>query len=114
MCSKGTKNYSYIKDVVLKSQNKSLSLLFFSYKKCQELYDLVVKFYDLMFVWIAYFLPVYFTIQLIFSTIHYPIVLFDTIHKSHCTTLANFYLYLQYFQQKNFNFNKISESQTDP
>ena len=26
-----------------------------------------------------------------------PIVLFDTIYKSHCTISANFYLYLQYF-----------------
>ena len=41
------------------------------------------------------------------------IALFDTIHGSHCTILANFYFYLQYFQQKVFNFNKISKSQTD-
>ena len=30
-----------------------------------------------------------------------PIILFDIIHKSHCTISANFYLYLQYFQQQN-------------
>ena len=42
------------------------------------------------------------------------ILLFDIIYKSHCTILANFYLYLQYFQQKVFNFNQISGSQTDP
>ena len=30
---------THIKDVILKSQNKSLSLLFFSFKKCQELYE---------------------------------------------------------------------------
>ena len=40
--------------------------------------------------------------------------LFSTIHESHYTILANFYLYLQYFQQKNFNFNKINGSQIDP
>ena len=39
---------------------------------------------------------------------------FGIIYESHCTISANFYLYLQYFQQKNFNFNKISESQTNP
>ena len=43
-----------------------------------------------------------------------PTVLFDIIYMSHCTILANFYLYLQYFQKNNFNFNKISRSQTDP
>ena len=40
--------------------------------------------------------------------------LFGTIYGSHCTILANVYLYLQYFQQKIFSFSKISESQTDP
>ena len=40
------------------------------------------------------------------------IVFFDTIHGSYCTILANFYLYLQYFQQKIFNFYKINRSQT--
>ena len=42
-----------------------------------------------------------------------PTVLFGTLYKSHYIISANFYLYLQYFQQKDFNFNKISESQTD-
>ena len=55
----------------------------------------------------------YFTIQLNFDIIHGPIALFDTIHESHYTISANFYLYLQYFQQKVFNFSKISGSQTD-
>ena len=40
--------------------------------------------------------------------------LFGTFHESHCIISANFYFYLQYFQQKVFNFNKISRSQTDP
>ena len=31
-----------------------------------------------------------------------------------CTVLTNFYLYLQYFQQKVFNFGKINGSQIDP
>ena len=43
-----------------------------------------------------------------------PIALFSIIHGFHCTILANFYFYLQYFQQKIFSFGKISESQTDP
>ena len=42
-----------------------------------------------------------------------PNVLFVTIHKSHCTISANFYLYLQYFQQKVFSFSKISGFQTN-
>ena len=40
--------------------------------------------------------------------------LFGIIHESHGIISTNFYLYLQYFQQKNFNFNKISGSQIDP
>ena len=32
-------------------------------------------------------------------------ILFNTIHLSQYTILANFYFYLQYFQQKKFNFN---------
>ena len=36
------------------------------------------------------------------------IVLFDIIHEFHYTISANFYLYLQYFQQKVLNFNKIN------
>ena len=36
------------------------------------------------------------------------IVLFDIIHKFYCTISTNFYLYLQYFQQKVLNFNKIN------
>ena len=41
------------------------------------------------------------------------VVLFDTIYESHYTISANFYIYLQYFQQKNFNFIIINRSQTD-
>ena len=43
-----------------------------------------------------------------------PTALFGTIYEYHYTISANFYLYLQYFQQKNFSFSKISGSQTDP
>ena len=32
--------------------------------------------------------------------------LFGTIHGSHYTILANYYIYLQYFQQKNFQFQQ--------
>ena len=42
------------------------------------------------------------------------IALFNTIHGSHYTISTNIYLYLQYFQQKVFNFNKISGFQIDP
>ena len=42
-----------------------------------------------------------------------PTALFDTIHRSHYSISANFNLYLQYFQQKNFSFSKISSSQMD-
>ena len=38
---------------------------------------------------------------------------FGIIHEFYCTILANFYLYLQYFQQKVFNFGKISRFQKD-
>ena len=36
-----------------------------------------------------------------------PITLFGTIYESYCTIFANFYIHLQYFQQKIFNFSKI-------
>ena len=37
---------------------------------------------------------------------------FDTIHRSYYIISVNFYFYLQYIQQKVFNFSKISKSQT--
>ena len=43
-----------------------------------------------------------------------PAALFDIIHGSHYIISANFYIYLQYFQQKVFSFSKISWSQIDP
>ena len=49
-----------------------------------------------------------------FATIYDSTALFGTIYGSHCTISANFYFYLQYFQQKVFSFNKISGSQTNP
>ena len=67
-----------------------------------------------MSVWLAYFLLTYFTIQFIFATIYGLIALFGTIYGSKCTISTNIYLYLQYFQQKVFNFSKISGSQTNP
>ena len=39
--------------------------------------------------------------------------LFGIIHGSHCTILTNFYLYLNYFQQKKSRFSKISKFQID-
>ena len=55
----------------------------------------------------------YFTIEFIFTTIHCPTTLFDTIHESYYTISAKFYFYLQYFQQKIFNLSKTNRSQTD-
>ena len=69
-------------------------------------------FFQLVCVWQKLFLPTYFTIQFIFATIHGPTALFGTIHGFHYTISINFYLYLQYFQQKIFNFSKINGSQT--
>ena len=43
-----------------------------------------------------------------------PTTLFGTIYESYYTISANFYLYLRYFPQKVFNFNKINGFQTDP
>ena len=42
-----------------------------------------------------------------------PITFFGTIYRFHCTISTNFYLYLQYFQQKVFSFSKISGFQID-
>ena len=67
-----------------------------------------------MSVWKKLFLPTYFTIRLIFATFIDLTALFGIIHRFYCIILVNFYLHLQYFQQKNFNFNKISESPIDP
>ena len=36
-----------------------------------------------------------------------PNAFFDTIYGFHGTISANFYLYLQYFQQKIFSFSKM-------
>ena len=38
----------------------------------------------------------------------YLTTLFDIIYGFHYTISTNFYIYLQYFQQKIFNLNKIS------
>ena len=43
-----------------------------------------------------------------------PTALFDIIHGSHGTISANFYFYLQYFQQKVLSFSKINGFQTHP
>ena len=67
-----------------------------------------------MSVWKKLFLPVYFTIRLIFAIFIDLTALFGIIHRFYCIILVNFYLHLQHFQQKNFNFNKISKSPMDP
>ena len=43
-----------------------------------------------------------------------PTTVFGTIHRFHYTISANFYFYLQYFQQKIFSLGKISRFQMDP
>ena len=61
-----------------------------------------------------YFCQLILLLSLFFILFMSPTTSFGTIYRSHCTISANFYLYLQYFQQKTFSFNKISRSQTDP
>ena len=75
--------------------NAHLIFFFFFFEK---------KNAHLAFVWIQIINENYFAIQLIFFTIY----------GSHYTISTNFYLYLQYFQQKVFSFSKISGFQTDP
>ena len=67
-----------------------------------------------MSVWKKLFLPAYFTIRLIFAIFIDLTALFGIIHGFYCIILVNFYLHLQHFQQKNFNFSKISKSPMDP
>ena len=60
-----------------------------------------------------YFCQLILLFNLFFILFMGPTALFDIIYKSHHTILTNFYLYLQYFQQKIFSFSKISGFQTD-
>ena len=59
----------------------------------------VVKIHQLhlVCVWEVIKIINYFTIQLIFVTIHRSTALFSTIYWSHYTISTNFYFYLQYF-----------------
>ena len=68
----------------------------------------------LVSIWQDYFCQLILLFNLFLLLFIGPTTLFGTIHGSHCIISANFYLYLQYFQQKNLSFNKISESQIDP
>ena len=77
--------------------------------------EIAINKSHLVCVWLQIKKPAFFTIQLIFATIHESHYTFQ--HYSwvtHYTILTNFYLYLQYFQQKVFSFSKISGSQTNP
>ena len=67
-----------------------------------------------MSVWQDYFCQLILLFNLFLLLFIGPTALFGTIHRSHCTISANYYLYLQFFQQKIFSFNKINGSQTDP
>ena len=66
--------------------------------------------HQLVSVWLAYYLSIYFTIYLIFVTINDSHCTFWYIYGSHCIISINIYLYLQYFQQKISSFNKINGS----
>ena len=59
-------------------------------------------------VWHEYFWQLILLFSLFLLLFMGSTALFSTIHESHCTISANFYLYLQYFQQKVFSFSKIS------
>ena len=65
---------------------------------------------DLVSVWHDYFCQFILLFSLFLPLFMGPTVFFGTIHRSHYTISTNFYLYLQYFQQKVFNFNKINGS----
>ena len=67
-----------------------------------------------MSVWYDWSCQLILLFNLFFLLFMSSTALFCTIYGSYCTISTNIYLYLQYFQQKVFNFSKISGSQTDP
>ena len=67
-----------------------------------------------MSVWQDYFCQLILLFNLFLLLLMSFTAFFGTIHGFHCTISANFYIYLQYFQQKVFSFSKINRSQTDP
>ena len=93
-----------------------------------------IKFYDIIYIFKNYFITVFSVFSKISATQSHSkcpfnkndfcqlilvfslflilfiglTILFGTIYEFHYTILANFYFYLQYFQQKNFSFRKIS------
>ena len=84
-----------------------------NYNSCRNSHSVYQTYLSVRLTWLI--LLTYFTIQLIFATTRMGFTaLFGTIHRLHYIISVNFYLYLQYFQQKVFSFNKISESQTNP
>ena len=87
---KSTYNFS-IHQPKKKKKSKSIPCLFFQLIFCQ----LILPF--------SLFLLLFMDLT----------ALFGTTHMSHYTVSTNIYLYLQYFQQKIFSFNKISRSQTN-
>ena len=64
-------------------------------------------------IFLAYFCQLILPFSLFLLLFMDLTALFGTIHISHYTVSTNIYLYLQYFQQKIFSFNKISGSQTN-
>ena len=72
------------------------------------LYDVVFSAFDSKLK--CQFILLFNTFLLLFKSFT---AFFDIIYKFYCTISTNFYLYLQYFQQKNFNFSKINRFQTD-
>ena len=66
------------------------------YELQYRIYDWLRFFTHLVSVWQKLFLLTYFTIELIFAIIH----------ESYYTISTKFYIYLQYFQQKSFQFQQ--------
>ena len=103
-----------------------LSLLakpFHSFSAPTQQYVLIRKLQNFNWIWTFnskgpfdkdYFCQLILLFRLFLLLFMGPTAFFCTIHKFHCTISVNFYLYLQYFQQKILNFSKKSGSQTNP
>ena len=102
-----------------------LSLLakpFHSFSAPTQQYVLIRKLQNFNWIWTFnskcpfdkdYFCQLILLFRLFLLLFMGPTAFFCTIHEFHCTISVNFYLYLQYFQQKVFNFSKKSGSQTN-
>ena len=89
-----------------------LSTIFFSFSKISEsqtdpLCEEEENSISVRLAWIIFSNLFYYSAYF-FLLFMSHITLFGTIHRSHYTISVNFYLYLQYFQQKKFSFSKIN------